>query len=148
MDAEFVYSENYDGNNHWRILQNNALKVATISQCNALGSNDVVITPGNIGATFDAMGYGLGTYRTGYTKMPNGTIIQYGTTAVAIRQGGTIYFPVTFPNHCHAVTLTCLYPGASGIGMLKSKANSNFVWHDVSVSILTDAFISWIAVGN
>jgi hypothetical protein len=61
-------------------------------------------------ATAAAQAVNLGQFASsqsgsGYTKLPNGTIIQWGTyTTVNLQAGNAITFPLAFPNNCFSVS--------------------------------------------
>ncbi|MDD5568195.1 MAG: hypothetical protein PHY88_03215 [Candidatus Omnitrophica bacterium] len=87
----------------------------------------------------------LGT--RGYTKLPSGLIIQWGTVSAitfSANNGGTfgtVTFPISFPSGVFSVvaTLTAAYPGGS------------YIWYDHSVkvgSITQSSFVIWVAAPN
>ena len=53
-------------------------------------------------------GLGLAKYNSdpGYTTLPGGAILQYGTSASGSEGGGSITFPIAFPNACISVTIS------------------------------------------
>lgn len=53
-------------------------------------------------------GLGLAKYNSdpGYSTLPGGMIIQYGTSASGSEGGGSVSFPIAFPSACISVTIS------------------------------------------
>lgn len=117
-------------------------------------SNEIVIGAGSVGAVeypvlhtgnakakIAAVAFAGGAGQ-GYTTMPNGMIIQYGTSLAAT--GATVNFPVVFPNICQSVVMT-----ARGTGLVSLNGNTptqaSFTWHDINAAERTGVY--WVAVG-
>lgn len=69
---------------------------------------------GNIAQTNTELGNpGSSATSSGYTKLTNGIIIQWGTTSlIASGAAGTVPFPLTFPNTCFQVIAGVIGNGA------------------------------------
>jgi hypothetical protein len=78
--------------------------------------NVALPTPGSVqnylvsdGTNWTSAAFGASSFGTsGYQKLPNGLIIQWGTSAVAATAGSsaTTTFPIAFPTACQSVVLT------------------------------------------
>ena len=66
----------------------------------------------------------------GYTKISNGLVLQWGTTA-ELPHGGSCTFPITFPNGCFNVVLTGT---TDGNWVVTAKTPSGFTYADASVA--------------
>lgn len=81
----------------------------------------------------------------GYTKLPNGLIMQWGETPVFGRSGYTVLFPISFPNSTLTISVTSYTKNAfyseeeCKVGT-KDKYAFN-VWGNVDQRVL------WIAIG-
>lgn len=60
-------------------------------------------------AFFTALGGARSTASSGYTKLPDGIIIQWGSGSI---DAGTINFPIAFPSACRSVVATTNANGA------------------------------------
>ena len=67
---------------------------------------------------------GFSNSPSGYTKLPNGFILQWGTVILA-NSDTNFYFPIGFPNSCLVVDLTTV-SGNGGYGQVTWKAPSYF----------------------
>lgn len=63
----------------------------------------------------------------GYCYLPNGLILQWGTTGVS-SGATTITFPIAFPNSCLGVTCTSYDTTNAAWSFIKSWTSSSFVW--------------------
>ena len=63
-------------------------------------------------------GLGLAKYNSdpGYSTLPGGMIIQYGTSASGSEGGGSVSFPIAFPSACISVTISEDSAGATWPG--------------------------------
>ena len=99
---------------------------------------------------------GISKNTNGYTKLPNGMILQWGTVAGSISNGFKqlwVNFPITFPNTCHAVICTPKTSGGydlSGL-LVETDFNSiglNFNIRQILGNVGNHAFqATWIAIG-
>ena len=84
----------------------------------------------------------------GWTKLPNGLILQWGTTsAVSMDNPGvTINFPIAFPNACFSVTATFMAynTGGSGVQGVSSISKASFVVFNGQDAV---GSFRWIAIG-
>ena len=82
------------------------------------------------------------TPSNGYSTLPGGVIIQWGTATFALATTGTVNFTPAFPNNCFVVVGNSIGKRAFGINNGYSK--TSFTW-------ATDATVTevrWIAIGN
>lgn len=92
-----------------------------------------------------------------YCKMPDGTLIQWGTAA-NMQSGNTITFPIHFINKNYRVSITSQYNTASTIRSIYGVANSDkyndgftlYVWDTTKGGISTqnNVVVEWIAIGR
>jgi len=87
--------------------------------------------------------------QNGYTKMPNGLIIQWGRSYInSYSNGGnatTVTFPISFPNECLVVVNTP-YNNSNKIVYIKGQSKDNFqayCYHHEDCN----TYINWIALG-
>ena len=108
-------------------------------------------TPSNIAGLFADTGrQSIGT--SGYQKLPGGLIIQWGSGMLTT--GGTVSFPITFPNACLNVQLT---PDSSTttdieMGGVRLLTTSNFTFDGVvmsagGVGVASNLTCYWMAIG-
>lgn len=87
----------------------------------------------------------------GWTYLPSGLMIQYGqfSTTWATGTNQTVTFPRNFPATCYSVILTPLRDAAthSDVVELRTITNANFTVSSSAVSVATDFFVQWIAIG-
>jgi hypothetical protein len=88
----------------------------------------------------------------GYTKLPNGTIIQWGGTGASVSGVLTVPFPIAFPNNLFAVTLGATTVGGANFPTIANNtiSKSSFpysVWN-LSGSSVTGLGSTYIAIGN
>ena len=92
----------------------------------------------------------------GYTKLPNGLILQWGLFASGIPAISTYYdvfFPISYPNACFNVSLTASGRDSNGNARSIStrvnslKNNSVQLRLRANESDLSDSSIYWIAIG-
>lgn len=100
-----------------------------------------IVHTGNLKSKVAEFGFAGGGGQ-GYTTMPNGMIIQYGIFNGAT--GGTVNFPIAFPNECQSVVLTTR---GKGLGCLDGKVptKTSFSWYQASLP--ESIGINWIAIG-
>lgn len=81
----------------------------------------------------------------GYTKLPNGLILQWGSGTVAQNSSATITFPIVFPNACLVSPVVTEVGSANAYSSKKvsSKTVSNFVIYNWSPEVN----FSYITVG-
>lgn len=114
----------------WQTARTLTLNGYTTGSANIDGSGNVSLTT--------SMGGGFTSIKAanGYTTLPNGIIIQWGsllTGAIGNNVSGTKTFPITFPTGVFQVVLgsiSGLSGGAveSGGGSVTAITNSNFTW--------------------
>lgn len=78
----------------------------------------------------------------GYTYIPTGVIIQWGTVA-ANSSSGTATFAVTFPTQCKSVTLSVV--GVDAYAHLASAANTSTA--RIRTNITATANVNYLAIG-
>ncbi len=85
---------------------------------------------------------------TGYTFLPGGLLIQWGTSAVNAAPASTnIVFPIAFPANCWNVSITPVRNSTNvDVVYLSGKNTINFTCRNTSSSGITS--INWIAIGN
>lgn len=99
-----------------------------------------------------------GTNSNGYyCKMPDGTLIQRGTTG-NIKSGNTIMFPMRFLDNSYQVSITPQYNATSTIRNIYGVSGSNkytdgftlYVWDTGTGAISTQSnvVVEWIAIGR
>ena len=83
----------------------------------------------------------------GWTKFPNGLIVQWGIVNIANKSSRTINFSISFPNNCASIMATPLSDrndtATEGI-YFKTKSKNNAVVYNSSNP---DSQIMWIAIG-
>ena len=86
---------------------------------------------------------GVNKNANGYTKLPNGLIMQWGTAKSW--SGGHIWttYPITFPNSTLSVNLSLITDNVSGIVNCNSFNNSGLNF----VSNLSQLDVKWVAIG-
>ncbi len=110
-------------------------------------------------------GLGLAKYQSdpGYTTLPGGAILQYGTSASGSEGGGSVTFPIRFPTACISVNVSensagTTWPGTGSggeptvHGLSQAPATNGFTtysmrWTGSSWVGQTGLGFSWIAVG-
>jgi len=105
-----------------------------------------LVLDGSNGITFPDSGVyaaAVGSNATsGYQKLPNGLILQWGTAS------GTATFPITFPNNCWNCVVQLNSSSASGFGAnqlyLNSLTTTGFTRSDQS----TNPSVRYFAIGN
>ncbi len=81
-------------------------EVATVAEAEALTDDTKMLTPAKLAAAFSGGNDNLAA--NGYSKLPNGLILQWGT--LSVNATGAVYitnlasFPLAFPNNCFMVT--------------------------------------------
>lgn len=159
INSEYIFDSSViiqSGVSGWRKIQNNPISIANDNDVSYLTRNDVAISPGRLALAFkgaNPVGFPSSQLTSsGWVKLPNGIIFQWGKILVAINHGGYVYFPITFPNSCHSVTGTSqdLTGGNGGILQIVNSSKTNFQWHDTekSINIYPGNYINWFAVGN
>lgn len=85
---------------------------------------------------------------TGYTFLPGGLLLQWGTTAVSAAPAATnIFFPVAFSANCFNVSITPVRNSTNvDVVYLSGKNTTNFTCRNTSSAGITS--INWIAIGN
>lgn len=84
---------------------------------------------------------------SGYQKLPNGLIIQWGDTAVLSSSADvTTTFPIAFPNACFSVVCTQNYSAGSGVTGYAASGNSGLTGF-VSRANSTGNGFRYIAIG-
>lgn len=84
---------------------------------------------------------------TGYIKLPNGLIIQWGAATPPSNTGISITFPVAFPTGVSVITLGCNNSGA-GMSTFQSQSATGFYlqsWTPTGGTAATTAH--YIAIG-
>ncbi len=119
-------------------------------------NGDFVDVPFEIQPNGDFYCSGYSKNTNGYTKLPNGMILQWGTVAGSMSNGFKqlwVNFPITFPNTCHAVICTPKTSGGyelSGL-LVETDFNSiglNFNIRQIMGNAGNHAFqATWIAIG-
>ena len=79
---------------------------------------------------------------TGYTRLSNGLIIQWGYGGGSYYATNYVSFPLTFPNACRSVVCVAY---ADGIVYMSGFNTSQFWFHDVAQAA-NDVY--WIAIGH
>lgn len=110
-------------------------------------------------------GLGLAKYQSdpGYTTLPGGAILQYGTSASGSEGGGSVTFPIKFPTACISVNVSensagDTWPGSGSggeptvHGLSQAPTTNSFNtysmrWTGSSWVGQTGLGFSWIAVG-
>lgn len=96
----------------------------------------------------------LGTFSkdtAGYTKLPNGMILQWGNGGFSVGQSSnTLTFPIAFPNKC--VVVNCNLTGSSTVNPIDcmySIGNVTQHYFDVHYNKPRNEYqgVSWIAIG-
>lgn len=137
-------------------------EVATSAEAEALISDNTMLTPAKLAAAFSGGNDSLSA--NGYTKLPNGLILQWG--AVTVNATGVVYvtgltnFPIAFPTNCFFVTGSSRekYDGtslSSGTGPMaitgfevlsltqfRYRVDSNLAVNGGNINIY------WFAIGN
>ncbi len=112
-----------------------------ITQANANNSTQLATT---------AFAYGvLSALATGYTKLPNGLIIQWGNvTGIGAGGSGTLTFPLTFPNNIFSCIATAIAGSGTGSTSVSvgTPTTSNVVLNNNSSNGGTTIYC--IAIGN
>ncbi len=83
---------------------------------------------------------------SGYSKLPNGLIIQWGK--VNDKQGETITFPIPFPNMCVWIGVTQIWDNGSGKYTPRVRwynKNQAYIWW--GSGYVTGADMFWLAIG-
>lgn len=79
---------------------------------------------------------------TGYTRLSNGVIIQWGYGGGSYYATNYVSFPLTFPNACRSVVCVAY---ADGVVFMSGFNTSQFWFHDVAQAA-NDVY--WIAIGH
>jgi hypothetical protein len=85
----------------------------------------------------------------GWTFLPGGLILQYGTYSNLpnlIGTSGTIFFPFPFPNSVASITLGPVIPVSASVGIRFSTITTSSFGYFVSQT--GGGQISWMAIGN
>lgn len=114
------------------------VQLATDAEARAGQNTAKAITPETLSATFQNI-HG----DSGFQKMPNGMIIQWGkATVTGVADSGEILFPTAFPNKCTNVTVSPIDSTASA--QVQSVTPGHFkAVHDMNGSVQ----IYWLAIG-
>jgi hypothetical protein len=131
---------------------------AGITVTNGAGSITVALpTPGTAqnylvsdGTNWTSAAFGASSFGTsGYQKLPNGFIIQWGTSAVAATAGSsaTTTFPIAFPTSCQSVVLT---PTQASVVTqyspgVTAKTTTNFTYGSAGSGFASGCF--YVAIG-
>jgi len=81
---------------------------------------------------------------SGYTFLPNGLILQWGTSTQTTG-AGSVTFPIAFPTACFSVTMTL--ESATGIGTLDTGTVSTSGFSPRSSNTITSTAF-WMAIGH
>lgn len=92
----------------------------------------------------------------GYTKLPNGLILQWGKTSFgASTGGGKVTMPLSFPTECYTVLLTNVYANSKAVvtslGGTETTLNSFYVYLQDVISNARPNYtcvVSWMAIGS
>lgn len=92
----------------------------------------------------------------GYTKLPNGLILQWGKNSFgASTGGGTVTMPLSFPTECYTVLLTNVYANSKAVvtslGGTETTLNSFYVYLQDVISNARPNYtcvVSWMAIGS
>lgn len=107
------------------------LKADTLESIDGLSSalvSDIVMGDSSVGTN-------------GWTKLPNGLIIQWGSFSIST--GSTVTFPTPFTTACFGVQLTA----GDGLGTVYSLTTTTFTWHDAVDTITSAKPTFWFAIG-
>jgi hypothetical protein len=112
------------------------------------GFTRLVFRQENNGTIIQMTGIDPVSATNGYTFLPGGLLLQWGTSAVNGAPAITnILFPITFPANCFNVSITPVRNVTNvDIVYLVAKNNVNFTARNTSSSGITS--INWIAIGN
>jgi hypothetical protein len=90
----------------------------------------------------------------GWQRLPSGLILQWGATGSSVSNGGTITWPITFPNACFSASLTDVSAATAGTAHVVSVntvsvtgATVGVVRHDGDTGA-SSTLIQYLAIGN
>lgn len=115
------------------------------------GNGELFFTRGNTGIEIQMTGPGAPSpVANGYTFLPGGILIQWGTTAGNVSNGATINFNTPFPNACFVAIPSIVSSTTTNLRSTYSASSSpsSFVVTIITVNGPSNATISWIAIGN
>ena len=88
---------------------------------------------------------------SGYQRLPNGMILQWGRVTNTSSGTGTVTFPVAFPNACNGVFPAIQPSGYNAISVRIPTINlNNFTWESINTSgsQVAPGFVLWWAIGH
>lgn len=104
-----------------------------------------ILDDANGAAMFATMGATLSTGGSGYTKLPNGLLIQWGfVTNTGSQSSGSASFPISFPSGCVGVWPSRFATNSAAYSISINWGPSGFGWYDSGSSF--PAFC-WFAIG-
>jgi|GEM_PF-3984125 len=119
---------------------------------NTVGNNMAMISDSTA-----SLGFACSKSANGYTKLPNGLIVQWGTIAVASHDQeydfGTITFPITFPTAVLNVSATMITSASAASGFdtipgVKAVTTASAQFYSGCTSSGTETYgLYWIAIG-
>lgn len=81
----------------------------------------------------------------GYTKLPNGLILQWGSGYIKQSNSGNFAFPIAFPNDCVSITASGGYNNDRDYFLRVGRINKST--YSIHSSSVTENSMSWIAIG-
>lgn len=127
----------------------------------ARGNNGGVLTPilnidanGKVTSVFDTAPAQLSLTPSGYSKLPNGLILQWGVTAYGTGSSTdqvaySVSFPISFPSQC--LSISTMLSGAGDFAVLSTKTVNGFsgiTYDRLGLSNPVVGNIEWFALGN
>lgn len=114
------------------------VELATVAEAIRGVDGDRAITPNTLKETFVKM-----HLDSGYQKMPNGFIVQWGKALIANGEGTVVTFPTTFPSRCTSIIPVSAEAFAVSYIIGATTSGNVTVKHNGNGGVVT----YWIAVG-